>query len=280
MSHLKTRLLSISDLKLTGVIGRMDGNDLSTDVYVAILENFTNTLPSVSDKITEALIEKNYDSFAETLVELATMLKQIYARSLADECLELIDSLENSKPSKFAEEFLKQRENVEILKARDMRHEKLEASTTHLLTAVSMLSIDIQMAIYKDANPFLLRDKPNVERPTIYAVDDTRMTLNKLKSCLHGTNYDLVCEISALEALNFLKYAKPDLFILDIEMPELNGYELAGRLQKMGHTAPIIFLTGNSQKEYVVKAMEAGAADFILKPIIKDLLLERISKYV
>jgi two-component system response regulator FixJ len=63
-------------------------------------------------------------------------------------------------------------------------------------------------------------------------------------------------------------------------MPEMNGYELAGAIRERGHKAPIIYLTGNAQREYVINAMQAGAADFIVKPVIKEHLFERISNFI
>ncbi|MCL2103413.1 MAG: response regulator, partial [Syntrophorhabdaceae bacterium] len=69
-------------------------------------------------------------------------------------------------------------------------------------------------------------------------------------------------------------------FLLDIEMPEMDGYELARRIRESGHAAPIIFLTGNARKDSVARALQAGAADFIVKPVAKAELLERIGKYI
>jgi len=63
-------------------------------------------------------------------------------------------------------------------------------------------------------------------------------------------------------------------------MPGMNGYELAREIRKSGHSAPIIFLTGNAKKDYVIKALQVGAADFIVKPVKADQLLERIGKYL
>jgi FixJ family two-component response regulator len=63
-------------------------------------------------------------------------------------------------------------------------------------------------------------------------------------------------------------------------MPKMNGYELAEKIRESGHEAPIIFLTGNSAKEYVIKAIKAGGSDFIVKPIYKENLTEKINKHL
>ena len=113
----------------------------------------------------------------------------------------------------------------------------------------------------------------------ILAVDDADIILHILNTFLRGGQYKLTSTTSGVAALSFLKKHRPDLFILDIEMPGMDGYELAQKIRAGGQTAPIIFLTGNSTEESVIKAMQVGAADFIAKPINKVKLLERIAKF-
>lgn len=115
---------------------------------------------------------------------------------------------------------------------------------------------------------------------SVLAVDDVSLILNSLKLALKDTKYKLTCVRSGAEALRFIKNNKPDLFVLDIEMPEMNGYELAEKIRANGQTAPIIFLTGNAKEEYVIKAIKAGAADFIVKPVDNEHVLEKIKKYI
>ena len=113
----------------------------------------------------------------------------------------------------------------------------------------------------------------------ILAVDDADIVLHVLNAFLRGSPYKLTSAASGETALNFLQKYRPDLFILDIEMPDMDGYELAQKIRANGHTAPIIFLTGNSTEESIIKALQVGAADFIAKPISKAKLLERIAKF-
>jgi len=74
-------------------------------------------------------------------------------------------------------------------------------------------------------------------------------------------------------------------------MPGMDGFELAVKIREKEkylailnkskeYNAPIVFLTGNAKRENVSKAMKAGAIDFILKPINKELLIEKIEKYI
>jgi len=115
---------------------------------------------------------------------------------------------------------------------------------------------------------------------TILAVDDTALFLATLRTLMQGTPFRITCVNSGFAALQFLETHSPNLFILDIEMPDMNGYELAEKIRQRGHQAPIIFLTGNFSAEYVKKAVEAGASDFLTKPINRKHVLERIRKYI
>ncbi|MCL2694343.1 MAG: response regulator, partial [Oscillospiraceae bacterium] len=108
------------------------------------------------------------------------------------------------------------------------------------------------------------------EQKLILAVDDASFLLQTLKMHLSETPYKLVCVTSGADALRFVEKRIPDLYILDVEMPEMDGYELALELMERGKSAPIIFLTGNSDKESVAKALSVGASDFIIKPINKE----------
>jgi CheY-like chemotaxis protein len=127
------------------------------------------------------------------------------------------------------------------------------------------------------------QDEPVPERKkvkTILAVDDVGLFLMRIQSILKEAGYSVVCINNGASALNYLKTNTPDLFILDIDMPNMNGYELAKKIREAGHTEPIIFITGNAKRESVIKAIQSGANDFIHKPFIKSNLIERIRKYV
>jgi len=114
----------------------------------------------------------------------------------------------------------------------------------------------------------------------ILAVDDKPFFLNMIISQLQNENYKLTCVTTAKDALKFLEKQTPDLFILDIEMPEMNGLDLAQKIRDMGKTAPIIFLTASTKKDYIAKAKKTGASDFVVKPVNKQQLIEKIKKNI
>lgn len=83
-----------------------------------------------------------------------------------------------------------------------------------------------------------------------------------------------------MRALQYLKRNIPDLIILDIEMPEVDGYQMLEMIREKPELeeVPIIFLTSNSDKEHVIKAVKNGANDYAVKPIDEEVFMDKIRK--
>jgi CheY-like chemotaxis protein len=165
---------------------------------------------------------------------------------------------------------------------KDLTFEKVNVYVTYLLSTLAALSIDLQMAIISDEdNTSADTAKPSTnEVKVIMAVDDDSYCLNTLKNALVNVSCNVVCATNGNTALNMLKIYKPDLFVLDIEMPEMDGIKLAGKLRELGHKAPIVFITGNADKSYVLRAINAGSKDFIVKPINAENVAGRLKKFL
>jgi len=258
----KERLLEISELKLAG-IQKMDEQKLNA--YVQSLNAFTEGFSDLEEKIKSALEARDYSALSKYLADMRDLLNAIHVVDMADECTKQIKELKNVK------------------------HEKLEVFMAYFLTSLSMLSIDIQMAELKEEEGGAItpsEQKPSTaenqskDKKTILAVDDTPFFLTTLKNILQEADYKLICVTSGGDALKSLEKHHPALFLLDIEMPEMNGYDLAAQIKKKGEKAPIVFLTGNAKRENVVRAVEAGAADFIVKPVNKKEVLAKIERYI
>jgi CheY-like chemotaxis protein len=116
---------------------------------------------------------------------------------------------------------------------------------------------------------------------TVMAVDDRPEILSFVNNVLK-THYTVIAVNSGKMAEKALKTQKPDLFILDIDMPEMNGYTLAERIRNNPEhvNSPILFLTGNATREHVTKAIKAGCKDFIIKPVKPDVLLSKVNKFI
>lgn len=112
---------------------------------------------------------------------------------------------------------------------------------------------------------------------TILVVDDEESNLFLLNNLLSGL-YDVKAAYSAQHALNILKKVKVDLILLDIQMPEMDGFEMAFELKKDDELAsiPIIFLTAQKEEKTITYAFNLGAEDYITKPFLKEELKARV----
>lgn len=113
----------------------------------------------------------------------------------------------------------------------------------------------------------------------ILAVDDAAIILLRITDAL-GKDYNVVTVNSGARALKYLDKNKPDLILLDIRMPLRDGFETLRDIQAMEDRAdiPVVMLTGMEDKKSVMRGIEMGVRDYILKPFTPDDLLERIKR--
>jgi len=117
-------------------------------------------------------------------------------------------------------------------------------------------------------------------QPTVLAVDDDPFQLKLVASHLAGEGYRLVCAASGIEALNMLRKTRPDVVLMDISMPDMDGLEVTRRMkgQDRFRSIPIIMVTGNSEELVVTDCLNAGADNFMVKPLTKPSLLNKLRK--
>ncbi len=107
-----------------------------------------------------------------------------------------------------------------------------------------------------------------VEAGTILIADDSRASLILLQRGLGRLGYDIITAESGREALQLADENEVDIFVLDVQMPGMSGFETARALHKMEEylETPIIFLTGEEDIQQRIKGFEAGGVDYIVKP--------------
>ena len=118
----------------------------------------------------------------------------------------------------------------------------------------------------------------NAESVTILVVDDTPQNIKVLDAILSPRGYRVVTARSGAEALQKVRDEAPDLVLLDILMPGMSGYEVVQRLRDdpVTRVLPIVMVTALGAQEEKVKAIEAGADDFLTKPVNQLELLARV----
>lgn len=117
---------------------------------------------------------------------------------------------------------------------------------------------------------------------SILIVDDDPQVSQLISCILSEENYNIEVVNTSKEALLHSKLKSFDLFLLDINMPGINGYELCNNLKDSYETKeiPIIFLTGNSLPEAIVKGFQCGAIDYITKPFNAPELIARVKNHL
>lgn len=116
------------------------------------------------------------------------------------------------------------------------------------------------------------------DRPRLLIVDDTPQNLRLLSGLLRG-NYRISVAVSGREALELAAARPPDLILLDVSMPGMDGFEVCRRLKAAPATreVPVIFVSGLTVEEGRSRGIEAGGADFIVKPIDPETLQAKIA---
>ncbi len=113
------------------------------------------------------------------------------------------------------------------------------------------------------------------KRPVILVVDDEEPMLKLLRANLSVEGYQVVTTSNGTSALDLLEEYKPDLIILDIMMPDQDGFQVLDLIRKRS-TIPIIMLTGKCEVTSVQRAIFAGADDYVIKPCSILVLTARI----
>ena len=110
----------------------------------------------------------------------------------------------------------------------------------------------------------------------VFVIDDDASVRKAMRRLLQSTGHQVEVYSSAEEFLQRPHYDGPGCLILDVQMPGLTGIELQASLAKAGYFFPIIFVSGHSDIPISVKAMKAGAVDFLTKPFKDAALLEAV----
>ena len=120
------------------------------------------------------------------------------------------------------------------------------------------------------------------DKKKILVIDDDKIQLNNAGEILQS-KYEVFLVKSAENGLKFLgKKEKPDLILLDISMPEMDGFEAIGKIKQIEgcKEIPVIFLTSMDGSHTEIKGLELGAVDYVTKPFVKEILLLRIAKHL
>jgi diguanylate cyclase (GGDEF)-like protein len=114
---------------------------------------------------------------------------------------------------------------------------------------------------------------------TILVVDDRESNRHLLKDMLESAGYSALCASDGAQAIELAVTGRPDVILLDVKMPGVDGFEVCVKLQALAETAviPIIFVSANyTEEQDVIHGLEVGAYDYLVKPISRSVLLARV----
>ena len=119
------------------------------------------------------------------------------------------------------------------------------------------------------------------DKPVIFAIDDSPVILRSVSSLLSG-EYKVYMLANSTMLEKTLSQIKPDLFLLDYRMPDINGFELVPIIRRYSahKDTPIIFLTSEGTVDNLSVAIKLGACDFIVKPVQPNILREKIARHI
>jgi DNA-binding NarL/FixJ family response regulator len=120
------------------------------------------------------------------------------------------------------------------------------------------------------------------KKPVILAVDDASDTLGMLSALLERAEMTALVAADAESAISLLSHITPDLILMDATMPRMDGFEATRAIKSREAFAhiPVVFMTGLSEPENVVRGFEAGGVDYITKPIVPEIMLARVRAHL
>ncbi|MCL1068403.1 response regulator [Shewanella olleyana] len=133
---------------------------------------------------------------------------------------------------------------------------------------------------FNDISTKVRAAKPSFKKksPLVLVVDDQNVMLKIITTILKPKGFDVEVATNGAEALNKLKHCQPELVLLDIDMPVMDGIQTLRTIKTMNDmvNVPVIMLTSNTDKESFIECREIGAIDYIVKPTNAETLLKKI----
>ena len=120
------------------------------------------------------------------------------------------------------------------------------------------------------------------DAPLILIVDDNQFNWIQIEKILQKSGHRTAVAENGLEALAYVENTLPDLILLDVMMPEMDGFETCQRLKQMESAShiPVIFITAQNEKKSILNGFQVGGVDYMIKPFIKEEVLARVNVHL
>ena len=157
-------------------------------------------------------------------------------------------------------------------------HDEVVKDYKSLLGKLAMVLSDSKVENTLEEMPEDAMDELD-EKPCILVVDDSTINLRSAEHMLED-KFLVHSMTSGKSALEFLENTLPDLMLLDLHMPEMDGFEVMEQMQSHDRykDIPVVFLTADDDRDTEIKGFQMGALDFIKKPFVADIMIQRINR--
>lgn len=120
------------------------------------------------------------------------------------------------------------------------------------------------------------------QKPKVLIVDDEPFNVDYLEQELEDCNYQLISAFNGKEALDKIQREQPDLVLLDLAMPILDGFAVLAHIKadNVLRDIPVIIISSASDSKSIVKGIRQGAEDYLTKPVDGDLLVNKLKEYL
>jgi len=249
---------------------KSDTNTVSEDVLTKV-RTLGTIVPAMESslKSAETMIAKTADSVDGAAAEISAALLGMCDRLLKD-------GLSGA---------------LEVRDGAHVRSEFNRLQATQVLPKIDGMKQQIQSA-KRDTEELIRNTQPKLEQmktlnktartftPQILLVDDDGFQSKLLSPVFVNEDIKLSYAASAARALSMLSKMSPSLILMDVHLPDVDGIQLTRKIKAMPRfrEVPVIMITGSSEKRIVVESLKAGAVDFVVKPIDKEVLLGKIKK--
>jgi len=268
----KDKLLTLGELDAEYI---KELSDAQLCTYVQALNTFVAEFEAQEKGLRSSINIKHYVFVLQWLGAIEQALTKIHALNLASNCQKQININKDFN---------------------NIKHERLVVFINYFLSSVSMLASDVKALNLPDQllpeevqgdstkhsapDAILLSFGTSEKSKTILIINKMTMFMNSIKNSLNDFGHKLIGVTSAESTVNYLKTAKPDLMIVDEDLPRVDVFILMKIIRATGQRAPILITTGKITKDKMVRYMEAGVADFIMKPISPGEVQKKIEKHL
>jgi CheY-like chemotaxis protein len=120
------------------------------------------------------------------------------------------------------------------------------------------------------------------QKPKVLVVDDEPLNVDYIEQGLEDCDYQIVTAFNGQEALDQIQKEHPDLILLDLMMPVLDGFAVLAKIKADNdlRNIPVIIISSMSDSKSIVKGIKQGAEDYLTKPVDVDLLVQKVKEYL